>query len=69
MLFMDNIIDEIEKISQFFDIKQLIKKYKIKEPLNPLLNIIRLNYKTNDEPTEEIYFLLLIPSYFLFLPK
>ena len=66
---MDNIIDEIEKISQFFDIKQLIKKYKIKEPLNPLLNIIRLNYKTNDEPTEEIYFLLLILSYFFISPK
>lgn len=67
--FMDNIIDEIEKISQFFDIKLLIKKYKIKEPLNPLLNIIRLNYKTNDEPTEEIYFLLLILSYFFISPK
>jgi DNA-directed RNA polymerase subunit H (RpoH/RPB5) len=67
--FMDNIIDEIEKISQFFDIKLLIKKYKIKEPLNPLLNIIRLNYKTNDEPTEEIYFLLLILSYFFISSK
>ena len=66
---MNNIIKNIVKISQLFDIKQLMKKYKIKEPLNPLQNINRLNFMIEDGATEEIYFLLLILSYFFISPK
>ena len=66
---MENIIKDIEKISQLFDIQQVMKKYKIKESLNPLQNINRLNLMFEDGVTEDIYFLLLILSYFFISQK
>ena len=68
--FMNKIIEDLEKLWQFFDIKQLFEKYEIVKPLNPLEEISEL-LKINDEEEygEEIYFLVLVLSYFYIKPK
>ena len=60
----DSIIEEIEDISEFFDIKKLFNKYGISVPLDPLKEIMKIRgLKLANESAEEIYYLILLLSF------
>ena len=60
----DSIIEEIEDISEFFDIKKLFNKYRISNPLDPLKEFIKIRgLKIGIESAEEIYYLILLLSF------
>ena len=60
----DTIIEEIEDISEFFDIKKLFNKYSISVPLDPLKEIMKIRgLKLTSQSLEEIYYLILLVSF------
>ena len=60
----DNIIEEIEDISKFFDIRKLFNKYSISEPLDFLKEFMKIRgLKLANESAEEIYYLILLLSF------
>ena len=60
----DNIIEEIEEISGFFDIKKLFNKYSISEPIDSLKEFMKIRgLKLANESAEEIYYLILLVSF------
>ena len=66
---MDTILEDLEKLWNRFDIKNLFEKYQIEIPLNPLEEIYILKRMRKDKNGEEIYFLVLALSYFFINPK
>ena len=63
------IIENLEKLWKCFDIKELFEKYEIELPLNPLEEINLLDVNGENETNEEIYFLILVLSFFFIKPK
>ena len=57
---MNIITEEIEKIYQFFNIKDLLAKYGIKQPLNPVLLMAKLRSIVATKNEEEIHYLILV---------
>ena len=57
---MNIITEEIEKIYQFFNIKDLLAKYGIKQPLNPVLVMAKLRSIVATKNEEEIHYLILV---------
>ena len=58
-----NIIEkELEMISQFFDIKKLLTKYKIKQPVDPVMFINYLRSIIDKNNDDEIHYLILVIS-------
>jgi len=66
---MDKILEDLEKLWNRFDIKNLFEKYQIEAPLNPLEDIYILKRMRTDKNGEEIYFLVLVLGYFFINPK
>ena len=58
-----NIIEkELEMISQFFDIKKLLTKYKIKQPVDPVKVINYSRSIVGENNDDEIHYLILVIS-------
>lgn len=66
---MDKILEDLEKLWNRFDIKELFEKYQIENPLKPLEDIYILKRMKTEENGEEIYFLALALGYFFINPK
>ena len=66
---MNKILNDLEKLWSLFDIEKLFSKYNIKNPLNPLLDIYKLNNQEDAKNNEELYFLALVFGYLFIKPK
>jgi len=69
--FMGNILQELEKLWNRFNIDELFLKYNIKTPSNPLKDIYQFQFEDQEgnEDIEEIYFLALVLGYLFIKPK
>jgi hypothetical protein len=59
---MNIIEEELEMIFQFFDIKKLLTKYKIKQPVDPVIVINYLRRRVGNNNDDEIHYLILAIS-------
>ena len=65
--YLSNITEKIEEIFQLFNIDNLLNKYEITLPLNPIKEFDMIKSYDNKECPEEIYYLTLVFSYFFII--